>query len=242
VTGSTEGIGKAIAHSLAQEGGNVAICSRNQARVNSTIAEFSGYSGKVMGAAVDLTDEAGFAKWVGSVAAASGGIDIFVANVTGLMSPHGLSSWESAVKTDILATVSSISAALPSLKTSKHGVIIYISSMAGIIATPHVPAYGAAKAAMIRYMKTLSKTLVKDGVRVNTVSPGDIITKGNIWDRVRINNPRMYEEVLARNPRGNLGTPEEVARVVSFIASPLASLVNGAHLVVDGCSTDHVHF
>ena len=128
------------------------------------------------------------------------------------------------------------------LKQSEHGSIVYISSMAGIIGTPQVPAYGAAKAAMTHYMKTLSMMLVSDGVRVNVVAPGDIITEGNVWDRVRINKPDMFKEVLKRNPRGRLGSPQEIANVVTFVASPMGSLVNGTHIVVDGGSTTHVHF
>lgn len=242
VTGSTRGIGKAIAETLAKEGVDVAVCSRQQKSVDETIAEFSQYPGKVIGAAVDITDQQGFKQWVDSVAEELGGIDIFVANVTAGDTAERSNPWDAAVTTDILATVSCIDAALPMLKQSQAGAIVYISSMAGIIGTPQIPAYGAAKAGMTHYMKTLAMSLVKDGVRVNTVSPGDIITEGNVWDRVRTTMPDVFKSVLKRNPRGHLGTSEEIAQVVSFMASPMASLVNGAHLVVDGCSTTHVHF
>jgi 3-oxoacyl-[acyl-carrier protein] reductase len=242
VTGGSRGIGKAIAQSLLKEGVNVAICARGQDSVDDVIAEFSHYPGKIIGSAVDITDKQGFQQWADSVADELGGIDIFVANVTGGGAPKGTSPWEIAANTDILATVSCIDAALPSLKQSEHGSVIYISSMAGVIGVPQMPAYGAAKAAMTHYMKSLAQTLIKEGVRVNTVSPGDIITEGNVWDQVRIGNPDLFKKVLKRNPRGSLGVPEEIAQVVTFIASPMASLVNGSHLVVDGCSTPHVHF
>ncbi|MEM8497984.1 MAG: SDR family oxidoreductase [Pseudomonadota bacterium] len=241
VTGSTAGIGRAIAQTLCEEGAQVAVCSRQQGNVDATIEQFSSLPGKAIGSAVDVNNQQDFQQWVDSVAAELGGIDIFVANVTGGAPPTGKTVWENAVSADILGTVGGIDAALPRLKESSHGAIVYISSMAGIIATPSLPAYGAAKAAMNHYMKTLAKTLVNEGVRVNTVSPGDIITEGNVWDRIRINKPELFAQVLQRNPRGSLGTPEEIARVVSFIASPMASLVNGAHIVVDGCSTDHIH-
>ena len=242
ITGSTRGIGRAIADTLAAEGADVALCSRSQESVDETLAAFSHHPGKVMGGAVDVSDAVAFKRWVEQVNEQLGGIDIFVANVTGGAPQNGESPWDVATGTDILSTVSGIDAALPMLKQSVHGAIVYISSMAGVIGTPQVPAYGAAKAAMTHYMKTLSMSLVPDGVRVNTVAPGDIITKGNVWDRVREHRPEMFEQVLARNPRGSLGSPQEIARVVSFIASPVASLVNGAHLVVDGGSTSHVHF
>jgi 3-oxoacyl-[acyl-carrier protein] reductase len=242
ITGSTAGIGKAIAENLAAEGADVAICSRQQASVDRTIEELSRYPVNVTGAAVDVTDAEAFSRWTETVATELGGIDIFIANVTAGSPTDGQSIWEAATRTDILATVSCIQTALPLLKESGHGSIVYIGSMAGIVATPQIPAYGAAKAAMTHYMKSLATELVKHGVRVNTVSPGDIITLGNVWDKVRINNPDMFQKVLKRNPRGSLGTPQEIAQVVSFISSPMASLVNGSHLVVDGCSTNHVHF
>jgi len=242
ITGSTRGIGRAIAEVLAKEGADIAICSRHQDSVDSTLNELSQYSGTHIGAAVDVSDQAAFKQWVDSVTEDLGGIDIFIANVTAAGTPEGMTPWESAVKTDILGTVACIDAALPALKQSDSGAIVYISSMAGVIGVPTMPHYGAAKAGMTHYMKSLAMGLVADGVRVNTVSPGDIITEGNVWDRVRKNRPEMFEAVLARNPRGSLGSPDEIAQVVSFLVSPMASLVNGAHLVVDGCSTSHVHF
>ncbi len=237
VTGSTAGIGKEIARSLAREGANVAICSRRQAKVDETIQEFEALPGKVIGGAVDVTVESAFQAWLNGVAEEMGGVDIFVANVSP-MSPN----WSDAVNTDILATVSSIDCALPWLKQSKAGSLVYIASMAGVIGTPTMPSYGAAKAAMTHYMKSLAMDLVKDGVRANTVSPGDIIFEGGNWDKVRLNNPELFKKVLKRNPRGSLGSPEEIAQVVTFLSSPMASLVSGGHLVVDGCSTGHVHF
>jgi 3-oxoacyl-[acyl-carrier protein] reductase len=237
VTGSTSGIGKAIAMSMAREGADVAICSRRQEKVNETLAELAQYPGKIIGGAADITDQLGFQQWLNGVADELGGIDIFVANVSPMSD-----KWEKTVNTDILSTVSSIDAVLPWVKRSNAGSIIYISSMAGVIGTPALPSYGAAKAAMTHYMKTLAMSLFKEGVRVNTVSPGDIIFDGGRWDNLRIDDPDAFKHVQKRNPRGSLGTPDEIAKVVTFLSSPMASLVNGAHLIVDGGSTGHVHF
>ena len=237
VTGSTSGIGKAIAIQLAQEGVDVAICSRTEEKVQRTLAEFTDLPIRAVGGAVDVTDRDGFARWLNRTAEELGGIDIFVANVSP-MSPD----WDDAIKTDIQATVSGIEVVLPWVQKSDHGSIVYVGSMASVLGAPQLAAYGAAKAAMTHYMKSLARGLVKKGVRVNTVSPGDIIFEGGVWDQLRTGNPEAFKGVMKRNPRGSLGTPEEVARVVSFIASPAASLVNGSHLLVDGCSTMHVHF
>ena len=241
ITGSTAGIGRAIAQTLCEEGAHVAICSRNQDKVDKTIEQFSQLPGKAVGGAVDVNDRPAFQNWVDAMASELGGIDIFVANVTGGAAADGKTPWEHACDTDIQGTVGGIDAALPMLKQSSHGSIIYISSIAGSVAMPEVPHYGAVKAAMNHYMKTLAKMLVRDGVRVNVVAPGDIMAEGNVWDRVSKERPDYFEKVLRRNPRGSLGTPEEIAQVVSFIASPMASLVNGANIIVDGCSTNHIH-
>jgi NAD(P)-dependent dehydrogenase (short-subunit alcohol dehydrogenase family) len=80
------------------------------------------------------------------------------------------------------------------------------------------------------------------GVRVNTVSPGDTLCEGGLWDRVRTQDPGTYGKVLQRNPMQRLATPEEIARVVAFVSSPAASFVAGANWYVDGGSVNHVQF
>lgn len=132
-------------------------------------------------------------------------------------------------------------AALPFLQRSPHGALTYIGSKAGALAAPHSSAYGAAKAAMAHYMKSLALRLLP-GVRVNTVSPGDTLSEGGLWDRVRAQDPGTYEKVLQRNPMQRLATPEEIARVVAFVSSPAASFVAGANWYVDGGSVNHVQF
>jgi len=237
ISGSTSGIGKAIAFTLAAEGADVAICSRRPENVEKALNELTDFPIKAIGSTVDVTDKEGFSNWIDHAAEELGGIDIFVANVSPMSS-----DWEKAINTDIKATVAGIDAVLPWIRKSDFGSIVYIGSMASVLGAPQLAAYGASKAAMTHYMKSLSRGLVKEGVRVNTVSPGDIIFEGGVWDQLRIANPEAFKSVLKRNPRGSLGTPAEVARVVAFMASPAASLVNGAHLLVEGGSTMHVHF
>ena len=124
VTGSTAGIGKAIAIALAKEGANVAVCSRRQEKVDETLTELASLPGNAIGSPVDVTDQAGFQTWIDNTAEAMGGIDIFIANVSPMSS-----KWADAVNTDILASVSSIDSALPFLKKSDNGAIVYIASM-----------------------------------------------------------------------------------------------------------------
>lgn len=237
VTGSTAGIGAAIAETFAREGCDVAICSRSQERVDSMLETLSPYSGRSIGAALDVTDPEAFKGWADKAADQLGGIDIYVANVSAMTT-----DWDQTVTTDVLATVSGIEAMLPHLLESKQASIAYISSIAGVVGVPQLASYGAAKAAMTHYMKSLSMQLVKKGVRVNSVAPGDILFEDGVWDRVQKQQPEYFAKVLRRNPMGRLGTPQEIANVVAFISSPAASFVTGTHIIADGGNSTHVHF
>lgn len=235
VTGSTAGIGAAIAETLTAEGCDVAVCSRNQDRVDAMLDRLSGYPGRSIGRAVDVTDADAFREWVDTAADDLGGLDIFVANVSAMSN-----DWRQTVDTDILATVSGIDSVLPRIADSTHASIVYVSSIAGLVGVPQLASYGAAKAAMTHYMKSLSVRMVKKGVRVNAVAPGDILFEGGVWDRVQKENPDLFARVLKRNPMGRLGEPREIANAVAFLASPAASFITGSQLVVDGGNTTHV--
>lgn len=232
VTGGSSGIGAAIVRALASEGCHVAFCARNQARIDAMLASVADLPGRVRARAVDVTDAEAFAAWLESV----GGFDIFIPNVSAL-----LADWPRAMDVDIRSTVECTEAAIPFLQRSHHGAITYIGSKSSSLPGPGLPSYGAAKAAMVHYMKSLAKRLLP-GIRVNTVSPGDTLFPGGLWDGVRVQSPEKFERVLQRNPMQRLATPEEVACVVAFISSPAASFVAGANWYVDGGSTDHVFF
>lgn len=235
VTGSTAGIGAAIARTLAGEGCDVAVCSRSQARVDAMLESLEAAPGRAIGRALDVTDTEAFSGWVTDAASDLGGLDIFVANVSAMGN-----DWRKTVETDIMGTVSEVDAVLPRISQSSHAAIVYVSSIAGLVGVPQLASYGAAKAAMSHYMKSLSMQLVKQGVRVNAVAPGDILFEGGVWDRVQKNDPQLFAKVLKRNPMGRLGDPQEIANAVAFLASPAASFITGSQLVVDGGNTPHV--
>lgn len=232
VTGGSAGIGAAIVHALAAEGCRVSFCARGQARIDQKLPSFAGLPGTVQARAVDVTHAANFSRWLASL----GGFDIFVANVSALSG-----DWKESMSTDIQATVDATQAAVPFLLKSECGAITYIGSKAGSLAAPNSSAYGAAKAAMAHYMKSLSLSLMP-AVRVNTVSPGDVLFEGGIWDRVRESDPEAFRSVLGRNPMNRLATPEEIAKVVAFVSSPAAGFVAGANWYVDGNSSNRVQF
>ncbi len=233
VTGGSAGIGAAIVEAFAAEGCRVSFCARRQGPIDATLARLADLPGRVEAQSVSVTDRAAFQDWLAS----RGGFDIFVPNVSALSG-----EWGDTLATDIQATVDATEASLPFLQASPHAAITYIGSKAGSLASARSAAsYGAAKAAMAHYMKSVALRAMP-AVRVNTVSPGDTLFEGGLWDRVRLNEPAEYEQVIARNPMKRLASPDEVARVVAFVSSPAASFVAGANWYVDGASTSHVQF
>ncbi len=230
VTGGSSGIGAAIVRALAAEGCNVSFCARTADNIGRLLDATAHLPGNVRGTALDVRDAPAFARWIEEMA----DIDIFIPNVSALSG-----EWRAAMDVDMGATIATTESALPKLMLSAHAAITYIGSKAGSLAAPNAPAYGAAKAAMAHYMKSLSAQLLPR-VRVNTVSPGDTLVPDGFWEKVRENEPAAFARAVDRNPLGRLATADEIAKVVAFISSPVASFVAGANWYVDGGSTAHV--
>jgi len=232
VTGGSAGIGARIVEAFAREGANVAFCSRSQSKVDAMCAKLSVYGVEVTGAAVDITDSAAMKRWIDSLPA----LDIVVHNVSGL-STH---DWDIAIETDIKATQYLIDAVTPALQRSSNGAFTYIGSKVSSYGTADFPVYAATKACITHYMKSLSLSLGKDGIRVNVISPGDIFFEDGAWDNIKNNVPELYEKTLGSSLLGRLGSPEEIADSVVFISSPKSSFTLGANLFVDGGTTLNV--
>ncbi len=105
-----------------------------------------------------------------------------------------------------------------------------------------VQPYRSVKAALVPFVKSLSIDMAPKGVRVNMVSPGSIFEEGNTWGRQHDANSERYQKTLARNPMGRMGTPQEVAACVAFLAGTPASFVSGANFIVDGAITTRVQY
>jgi 3-oxoacyl-[acyl-carrier protein] reductase len=245
VTGATKGIGLRIARLLAEEGVDVAICSRTAADVATTVKELKGKGVNAIGEAVDVTQKESYAKWIESSAQQLGGLDIFVSNTTASPSTPGEPGWDLAYQTDMLGAVRGCEIALPHLRKTR-GSIVLIASISGVMSkvlpAPGAYAYGAMKAALIAYGAQLSKDVAKDGVRVNIVSPGPIYFEGGPWDRVKARAPQLFEAAQRDCVIGRLGRPEDIANAVVFLASPRAGFVVGQNLHVDGGYMQHVAF
>lgn len=233
ICGGSKGIGRAIALGFAAAGGDVSICARDPKGLEEARAELAKHGHKVHVAAADLSKGDAVRGYVKEAVGALGGVDFLVNNASAFGSSDDEKGWTSGLAVDMLAIVHATQEALPALKASKGGVL-NISSIAALHPAARQPPYGAIKAAVIHYTVTQAVMYAKDQVRVNAIAPGSIDFPGGVWDRRRTDNPALYKGTLASIPFGRYGTPEEVANVALFLASPLASWVTGQTIAVAG--------
>jgi 3-oxoacyl-[acyl-carrier protein] reductase len=242
VTGSTKWIGRAIAETFAAEGANVGICSRNQADVDSAVVKLKAMGVAAFGSSVDVSDGAALKAWVSDMASRLGGVDAIVSNVSALAIGQDEESWQKEFSTDMMGTVRLVNAAMPYLEKSGAGAIVTISSVSGREVDFASGPYGTFKAAIIHYTQGLANQLAAKGIRANSVSPGNTYFEGGVWNTIKDGNPELYKTALALNPTGRMGTPQEMANAVVFLASRAASFITGTNLVVDGALTRGVQF
>jgi len=237
VTGASRGIGRSIALGFAAAGADVAICARGAEKLAETAAELKRGGGKVHAASCDLADGDAVTRFVNDAGQALGGIDILVNNASGYGLADDEAGWRSSIDIDLLASVRASRAALPFMERAGGGAIVYISSIAGLEPSVRTPPYGAVKAALIQYTMTQAASLAAKKIRVNAVAPGSIEFPGGVWDLRKRDAPALYERTLRGIPSGRYGRPEEIANVVMFLASDLASWVTGQTLTADGGQT-----
>lgn len=235
VTGGTRGIGRTITETLVAEGCRVSFCGRSAESVDAASDELGDLA---TGTVVDVSNHAGVASWVAASADQHGGLDIVIPNASALGGPpDSPDKWRKVFETDVLSTVALVDAATPHLAASDHGSIVQIGTITAVEYHGYpggTRSYGALKAALLNYMSQLAIEMGPDGVRANSVSPGPIYIANGSWGYIEDAAPDYFAENVEHHPQNRLGTPEEVARVVTFVASPAASWVTGENIVVDG--------
>ncbi len=246
VSGSSRGIGKCIAEEFLQEGAQVTITGRNDKSVNSAYESLANSYGnanlvKIQG---DLTENTSIERAVNTVLEKWGKIDILVANAGGTAKPgweQGQEEWNRVFAQNFFGSVYLAESVIPQMKKNGGGAIVFISSIAGVEEIGAPVTYTAAKASVASVAKNFAKELAKDNIRVNCVAPGNILFPGGVWEKKLSERGNVVKAMIDREvAMKRFGAPEEVANVVLFLSSQLASFVTGACVVVDGGQTRKV--
>jgi len=235
VSGASRGIGRAIAIALAREGGHIAAVARGADDLAALAKELGAPHTTII---ADVATADGAKAAVDACVAQHGGIDVVIANVgkSFARDAHEMTDDDLAKSLDLnLWTAARIAQrAAPHLLARGGGSITMISSIWGREAGG-APGYNVAKAAVISLAKALAHDYAKDGIRVNTIAPGSVLFPGGGWDRRQKADPAGIAEFVKRElPFGRFATPEEIADVVAFVASPRAQWITGTTISVDG--------
>ncbi|SRR5579875_111728 len=253
VTGSSSGIGAAIAATLAGEGAAVVVHGRNRERADRVADEIRRRGGRVEVVIGDLTDNEQARQVAQTADAALGGIDILINNAGGTSSRQQQDwlgttpeTWVATYEMNVVSAVRLIRYFIPQMKSRGWGRIIQMASASATQPLPFsIPDYQASKAGVVNLTVGLSKYLGGTGITVNTITPGTILTPAleqtfRDWARAR-NWGEQWPEIERRavaemfpNPSGRVGRVEDIAAMAAFLASPLAGYVNGANIRVDG--------
>jgi 3-oxoacyl-[acyl-carrier protein] reductase len=245
VTGSSKGIGLAIAKALVLEGCTVTICARGAATLHESAAELTRLAGdgdgRVLAVTADMASAAGADTVVAETVGRFGGLDILVNNV-GVARGAGIvdttdAEWQEALDQTLFPAVRASRLAVPHMRRRGGGAIVMIASIWGRESGGRMT-YNAVKAAEISLAKAMAQQLARENIRVNSVAPGSIRFPGGSWDRRVQEDPDGMAEFVRRElPFGRFGRPEEVGAVVAFLVSPRASWISGASVPVDGCQS-----
>jgi NAD(P)-dependent dehydrogenase (short-subunit alcohol dehydrogenase family) len=256
VTGGARGIGGAIAKCLADEGARVALLDLDAAAARATAGELGRGS---IGLAADAADEGSIAAAATEAARAFGGLDIMVNNAGAARGDEMASefqpvppftnlnqaSWGATLLNNLGTTFAGSKAAIPLLEARGGGSIVNIASIAALLPTPSLPAYGAAKAGVVHLTRTLARELAPMRIRVNAICPGLVWTRS--WERLAevrrelapelagLTAREVFLAIVAQQvPMGVEQTPEQIGRLAVFLASDDASTITGQAISVDG--------
>lgn len=237
VTGGSGGLGRTISQTLAAAGAQVAVHYRkDKVAADSVVSKIKASGGSAQAFAADISDPKAVEELVQQVETAFGGLDILINNagMDGPRAPVGedeTDTWEKVIGVDLMGPYYCARAAITRMEQKRRGVIVNITSVHEFIPWKGYSAYTSAKAGLSMFTKTLAQEVADKGVRVIAIAPGAIKTPINesVWS-----DPEDLKDLDKKISMGRLGKPEEIANVVAFLVSDLASYITGTTLAVDG--------
>jgi 3-oxoacyl-[acyl-carrier protein] reductase len=247
VTASSEGLGYACAARFVEEGCNVAICGRSAGTLERAREQLSRGGRRVLAVPMDLTCAPAIERLIGQVVAQHGRVDILVAN-SGYVDYGGLEEltdeqWQRAYDLLLMSVVRLTRACIPVMRKNKCGDIVILGSATVKEPPPHLILSNVMRLGVVGLAKTLARALAPDGIRVNLVAPGYFDT-GRIHGRIRAlidENGMTHDEaatqVTGGLPVGRIGSPDELAELVAFVASRKAGFMTGSMITIDGGGT-----
>jgi len=253
VTGSSKGIGEAIAHTLAREGAIVVAHGRDRSQTEQVANAINAKGGRAVAVVGDLVHDGNVQRLVEDAEKLAGAIEILVNNAGGSGAKESwaetqVDTWRSTYDRNVLAAVRITTRLLPRMQEARWGRVINISSLAAMMPPPIGPDYSASKAALNAMTISMARSVAADGVTVNSVSPGtihsarldaqfrDLAAKRGLandkaeWHEIE----RAILPIVAHIPIGRVGHLDEVADAVAFLCSPIAGYITGINLRVDG--------
>lgn len=242
IIGGARGIGYAIAETLAREGCDLMIAARSEDSVKDAVANLRKYGTNVAGSAVDVQKAEDYKQWLEKVVEEMDGVDILVPISSAGGGMGSEKYWTRAFEVDVMGPVRAVEAVLPGMLERESGSIVLLSTTSAAEAMGGPQAYNAMKGSLVIWGKQLALAHGAKGIRVNVVSPGPIEFEGGNWEMIKGAMEKFYLSQLRQQPAGRFGKPEEIAKAVTFLASPAASWCNGSHLVVDGGFTNRTQF
>lgn len=242
LVGAARGIGMATAEILAREGCDIAITARSEDSVKDAVAHLGKYGTRIVGKPCNVRKADEYKAWLEWADAELDGCDILIPMTSAGGGMGSEKYWYNAFETDVMGPVRAAEVIIPKMEERGGGSIVLIVTTSIGEAMGGPQAYNAMKASLATWGKQLGLFHGKNNIRVNMVSPGPIEFEGGNWDMIKGTMEKFYNAQLRQQPTGRLGTPEEVARAIVFLASPAASWCNGSHLVVDGGFTNKTHF